>query len=345
VEPNSGAPLREMWYYAAAGERLRPGRMLAKTMLGEPVLLARARDGSVFALRDLCPHRGIPLSCGTFDGNEIECRFHAWRFDRGGRCTAIPSLSPDQDFDSSRIGVKTYPAREVQGNVWVFFGDDPATAPEIPVLPEAGNRRPDLVMDMKVRCSIDQAVFGQMDPTHNAFVHVSWWWRKQHQVQPKAKAFAPAPWGFTMVPHRPSGNLHLYRLLGGEPETQIIFRLPSTRIEHLRFGRHWMVTLNTVTPIGDDEIEMSYAAWWNLPLFTVLKPVLRMGLQTFTHQDRDILEMQSRGLRHNPAVILIDDADTQAKWYHRLKNEYARAHSERRPFVNPVKERVLRFQS
>jgi len=345
MEPNSPAPLEDMWYYAVAGERLKPGRVLAKTLMGEPILLGRGKDGGVFALRDLCPHRGIPLSCGWFDGNEVTCRFHAWRFDRTGRCTAIPSLAPEQDFDPQRIKVKTYPVREVQGNVWIFFGKDWESAPEVPLVPEAGDTRPKLVMDMRVQCSIDQAVFGQMDPTHNPFVHVSWWWRKAHQLQPKAKAFASAPFGFTMLPHTPSSNLHLYKLLGGTPETQIIFRLPSTRIEHLRFGRRYLVTINTVTPIGEREIEMSYAAWWNFPLFTLLRPIVRRGLRTFSNQDRDILEMQSAGLKHNPALMLIDDADTQAKWYHRLKNEYARSRAEGRPFVNPVKERVLRFRS
>src|SRR5262249_27965377 len=109
VEVNSGAPLREIWYYAVAGERLRKGRTVAKVMLGGPLVLGRRQDGSVFALRDLCPHRGIPLSCGSFDGSEVTCRFHAWRFDGDGRCTAIPSLAPDQDFDVGRIKVKAYP--------------------------------------------------------------------------------------------------------------------------------------------------------------------------------------------------------------------------------------------
>jgi hypothetical protein len=43
--------------------------------------------------------------------------------------------------------------------------------------------------------------------------------------------------------------------------------------------------------------------------------------------------------------MLIDDADTQAKWYYRLKQEYARACAEQRPFENPVPARVLRFRS
>jgi phenylpropionate dioxygenase-like ring-hydroxylating dioxygenase large terminal subunit len=345
MEVNSPAPLREVWYYAVAGQRLKPGRVLAKTMMGEPILLGRGKDGGVFAFRDLCPHRGIPLSCGWFDGEEVTCRFHGWRFDRSGACTAIPSLVAGQDFDPRRIKVKTYPVREVQGSVWIFFGENCEAAPEIPTMPDAGDRRPNLIMRRRVRSSIDQAVFGQMDPTHNPFVHTSWWWRKPHELRAKEKAFAPVPFGFTMVPHRPSTNLRLYNLLGSAPRTEIIFRLPSTRVEHLRFGRHYLVIMNSMTPVGEREVEMNYAAWWNFPLFTLLKPLLLWAGHIFSGQDCGIIEMQSRGLVHNPPLLLIDDADTQAKWYHRLKNEYIRSRAEGRPFVNPVKERVLRFRS
>src|SRR6202790_3022783 len=120
VEIDSAAPLREMWYYAIPGLALRPGQMQRKLLLGEPLVLGRTVDGGVFALRDICPHRGIPLSGGRFDGQEIECCYHGWRFEPGGRCTAIPSLAAAQEHDVGRIRVKSYPAREVQGNVWVF---------------------------------------------------------------------------------------------------------------------------------------------------------------------------------------------------------------------------------
>jgi hypothetical protein len=43
--------------------------------------------------------------------------------------------------------------------------------------------------------------------------------------------------------------------------------------------------------------------------------------------------------------MLINDADTQAKWYYRLKQEYRRARGENRAFVNPVKGGVLRWRS
>ena len=130
---DAAAPLREAWYYAAPGREVGRGRTIARIMLGEKVLLGRDRAGAVFALRDICPHRGMPLSFGAFDGTEIECCYHGWRFATDGRCTAIPSLVPGQAFDLARIAVARYPAREVQGNIWVYFGSDPGTAPDIPV--------------------------------------------------------------------------------------------------------------------------------------------------------------------------------------------------------------------
>jgi len=50
----------------------------------------------------------------------------------GRQCTAIPSLAEGQQFDLATVSVPRYPACEAQGNVWVYFGDDPSRAPEVP---------------------------------------------------------------------------------------------------------------------------------------------------------------------------------------------------------------------
>lgn len=343
---DAAAPLREAWYYAAPSRKLRRGRMLALTMLGEPVLIGRDRAGAVFALRDICPHRGMPLSAGHFDGARIECCYHGWRFDTDGHCTAIPSLVEGQDFDLARIAVARYPAREVQGNIWVFFGDDPSQAPAIPVLDGfAETAAPQLVETMRFRAMIDDAVVGLMDPAHGPFVHGAWWWRSRRSVHEKSKAFAPSPYGFTMSRHAPSSNSRAYRLLGGAPETEIAFRLPSVRIEQIRAGRYTLTNLTALTPIDDNTTEVNHCIYWTAPWLSVLKPVLRPYVRAFLRQDRDIMERQQQGLRHRPVLALIDDADTQARWYYRLKQEYRRARAEARPFANPVKPRTLRWRS
>jgi phenylpropionate dioxygenase-like ring-hydroxylating dioxygenase large terminal subunit len=345
VEESGPAPLREMWYFALPGARLARGRMQPKTLLGEPLLLGRTREGAVFALKDICPHRGIPLSYGRFDGSEVECCYHGWRFAASGQCTAIPSLYQDQDFDVAKIRVAAYPAREVQGNVWVFFGKDPGAAPEPPLIPEIGERSANLFESVRVPAAIDHAVVGLMDPAHGPFVHRAWWWRSRHSIHEKSKAFAASPYGFTMLRHPPSSNANAYRLLGGRPETEITFRLPSTRIEHIRIGARFVASLTAVTPLSDSVAEVNHAIYWNLPWLGLLSPFLRPFVKAFLNQDRRVMVMQQKGLRHDPPLMLINDADTQARWYLRLKAEYLRARAENRDFVNPVKDRVLRWRS
>jgi phenylpropionate dioxygenase-like ring-hydroxylating dioxygenase large terminal subunit len=337
--------LRELWYFALPGGALPRGRFVAKTLLGEPLLLGRTATGDVFAFRDICPHRGIPLSCGRFDGREVECCYHGWRFAPDGRCTQIPSLAEGQAFDPTRIRVKTYSAREVQGNIWVFFGEDERAAPEIPNVPDVGDRGYGLAETMRFACAMDHAVIGLMDPAHGPFVHRSWWWRSERSIHEKKKAFAPSPFGFTMVRDAPSKNSKAYKILGGAPKTEIVFRLPGVRIEHVHAGRHVLCNLTAVTPIDGTTTEINHIVYWTMPWLTWLKPALRPFVRHFLRQDGEIMEKQAKGLVFNPSLLLIDDADRQAKWYYRLKNEYARARTEKRPFENPVRERVLRWRS
>jgi phenylpropionate dioxygenase-like ring-hydroxylating dioxygenase large terminal subunit len=319
--------------------------MLAKVMLGEPILIGRDTKGSPFALRDLCPHRGMRLTAGSFDGQEIECCYHGWRFDTAGRCTLIPSLVPDKAFAPGRIHIRPYPVREVQGNIWVFFGEDLAAAPEIPHLDGFDEALPDLAETVSFAAAIDHAVVGLMDPAHGPFVHRAWWWRSHNSIHRKSKAFAPSPFGFTMTRHTPSVNSRAYRLLGGVPETEITFRLPSVRIEQIRAGRHRVTNLTAITPIDDRATEVTHCVYWTPPWLTALKPFLRHYVRAFLHQDRAIMERQQEGLRYDPPLTLIDDADTQAKWYYRLKREYRRARAEGRPFQNPVEPRTLEWRS
>src|ERR1700750_2707433 len=81
--------LRDLWYMPALASSLAPGQMRRAMLLGEPVLLGRLKFRIVFAMRDICPHRGVPLSAGrivTKDGAEetVECPYHGWRFRKDG---------------------------------------------------------------------------------------------------------------------------------------------------------------------------------------------------------------------------------------------------------------------
>lgn len=343
---NGATFLKGFWYLAAPATALGPGRTLAKRLLGEPLLLGRSAEGEVFALRDICPHRGVPLRYGRFDGRELACAYHGWRFRPDGSCAAIPSLAPGQDLDLARIGVRAYPCSELQGNLWVYMaadGEQPATPPD---LPETAGRMTQVAVSTVFPCDLDHAAFGLMDPSHAAFVHTSWWWKKDaRRLRLKEKAFEPAPLGWRMVRHALPPENRIYRLLGRKVTTEITYRLPGLRIERIQGERHTAMALTALTPLGDDATEVHQSLYCSLPWAAPFKPLLRRLALDFLDQDRVMVARQQEGLKDDPSLLLIDDADTQAKWFYRLKREWLAAEAEGRAFKNPLKDTTLRWRS
>jgi phenylpropionate dioxygenase-like ring-hydroxylating dioxygenase large terminal subunit len=342
--------LYNLWYVALPGHQLRAGKMQAKKMLGQDVLLGRTSEGEVFALRDFCPHRGIPLRYGKFDGNEIECCYHGWCFNSEGKCTKIPSLTPEDKIDISRVKTQSFPCREVDGNIWVFVPPPksriPEQLPEIPSSPIT-MKKYSWVDSVTFPCNIDHAVIGLMDPSHGPFVHASWWWRSQRSMHLKEKKFAPVGYGFKMVSHKPSSNSRAYKILGGgEKTTEITFQLPGLRTEHISIGKHHILLLTALTPIDENTTELHQFMYSTIPLVNLLKPLLVLFGKAFIRQDLEIVKKQQEGLSgDHPSLMLLGDADAQALWYYRLKKDFLEAQQSNMPFENRLPEKTLRWCS
>jgi phenylpropionate dioxygenase-like ring-hydroxylating dioxygenase large terminal subunit len=342
--------LYDLWYVACPSNALKPGKLQKFTLLGYQLILGRADDGSVFALRDFCPHRGIPLSYGTFDGKEIECCYHGWCFNTSGACTKIPALTAGDTTDVSRIKVAAFPARESEGAVWVYVPAKGAKAPEqlppLPALPAAATDGFYHVDSPLFPCNIDHAVIGLMDPAHGPYVHRSWWWRSRKSMHEKAKQFAPRGMGFAMVAHKPSSNSRAYKILGGVPTTEIAFSLPGLRTEHIQVGNHYILLLTALTPIDANNTQLHQFVYSSIGWVRMLWPLLRPFGRAFLKQDLDIVIKQQEGLRtDHPSLMLLGDADQQALWYFRLKREYLQSQEQGRPFENKISEKLLRWRS
>lgn len=343
--------LRGCWYVAMPGAWLRSGKTATKTLLGEPLLFGRTTAGKVFAIRDTCPHRGIPLHYGHFDGETIACSYHGWRFNTAGACVEIPSLREGQAVDLDKIRCGALPCVERQGLVWIYFprdGEAPsefaAQPPKLPIF--ADDVAPQLTIMLPFPCSTDHAAFGLMDPTHAAYVHTSWWFKREaRKLRPKEKDFEPTEVGWRMVRHRiPPQNL-AYKILGRDVSTEITYRLPGLRIEEIRGDRHSVVGLTAITPVNDEETEVWQMFWATPAWIGWLAPLMQRLMTTFLDQDRVVVVRQREGLASAPKLMLINDADTQARWWMRLKDEWIAAGKEGRPFVNPLKPMTLRWRS
>ncbi len=353
TRPAPSAPLLGFWYPAMLAAAVRPGKMRAQVLLGLPLLICRDSRGRLAALRDICPHRGMPLSFGHFDGTRLECCYHGWQFDMEGRCRHIPALVEGSPIQPDKIGVTTYPCEERDGYVWVYLPDPSektSAPPEVPRLPLLSERYRRLHISTALGCAIDDGIVGLMDPAHGPFVHQSAWWRSRDSIHEKAKEFEPIPNGFRMKAHEPSRNSALYKVLGVYGEritTTIDFVLPNLRYELVTCGPYWFSSRATVTPITEQECRIDYCAAWNVfrwvPFATTL---FRLVARHFLNQDKRIMERQALGLRYKPPLMLLDDADTPAKWYYKLKAAYLEARQSGRPMEHPVKGPVtLRWRS
>ncbi|QCK86352.1 aromatic ring-hydroxylating dioxygenase subunit alpha [Phreatobacter aquaticus] len=344
--------IKGLWYVAAPGRDLKPGKTLAKTLVGEPVLMGRSKTGEVFAIRDVCPHRGIPLRYGQFDGETVQCCYHGWRFDQTGTCVEIPSLREGQQMDLGKIRCGSYPCVERQGMIWIFFpraGETPAEAgyPEPPLMPDFDVATgPRFHIMLPFHCSMDHAAFGLMDPTHAAYVHTSWWFKKgAKKLRPKEKHFAPSELGWSMVRHElPPQNI-AYKILGTPVTTEISYMLPGLRIENIRGSKYQATGLTAITPVNEGETEVHQFFWVSAGWMSAFKPIFEHLMRTFLDQDRVVVIQQREGLIHKPNLMLINDADTQARWWMRVKDTFVKAQADGKPFENPIQPMTLRWRS
>jgi phenylpropionate dioxygenase-like ring-hydroxylating dioxygenase large terminal subunit len=123
IKPSRNAPLFGFWYPACLSSELAPNSLKGTVLLGLPILVCKTSQGAIAAMRDICPHRGMPLSFGKMKGDCVECAYHGWQFDQAGRCREIPALVENSPIRVDKIGITTYACRERDGYVWVFIPD------------------------------------------------------------------------------------------------------------------------------------------------------------------------------------------------------------------------------
>jgi phenylpropionate dioxygenase-like ring-hydroxylating dioxygenase large terminal subunit len=336
------------WYPAVRVDRLKRGGTAVTTLLGIPMLLGRKSDGALFAMRDLCPHRGIPLSAGWFDGETVQCKYHGWRFEPcSGRCEEIPSLTSFDDLAPTKIYANSFPVAERDGFAWVFVPEagagrvtDLSALPAVPELPTFGKRFRSAHLQAELPCNVDHGIIGLMDPAHGPFVHRAWWWRSAASIYEKTKKFEPIADGFRMSAHAPSTNSAPYKLLG-KPVTTIDFVLPNRRYETIvavnsKGKKRWFSSLTTVTPVTATSCRIDVIAAWDIAYYVPFVTTIASYFGAkFVQQDQQTMVEQAQGLRSNPGLMLIDDADKPAKWYFALKQRRLKGEGEH-PLSGPV---------
>lgn len=161
--------LRNAWYVAAWADEI--GRApLARTLLGESVLMYRRENGQAVAIGNRCAHRHAPLSDGQRVGDAIECPYHGLKFDPSGACVENPH---GRHVITPALRVTSYPFVERHSALWIWMGDAPvdeSLIPDFSVLSDAARFRTvrrHMMVDADYRLIADNV----LDLTHIVYVH------------------------------------------------------------------------------------------------------------------------------------------------------------------------------
>jgi phenylpropionate dioxygenase-like ring-hydroxylating dioxygenase large terminal subunit len=186
--------LRNRWWPIVASHRLGD-TPLGLTRLGEKLVVWRAATGNVNVQADFCPHRGVPLSRGTNCGDRLRCAYHHVEVDTRGVVVRVPG-EPGSRLEGQRV-VRTYPALELKGAIFAYFGDALHQEP-VPFVPPLQLSDPDYDAFL---CYTEWAMAwrylydNNMDPMHGAFLHA-----KSHSMFAGSTEAAfrtrPTPTGF-----------------------------------------------------------------------------------------------------------------------------------------------------
>jgi len=293
------SPPREHWYIAARAREV--GRApVARTVLGEPLALFRDADGRPAALADRCLHRNMALSAGRVIGGCLECPYHGWRYDGGGRCTLVPSLGPGRCLPGAPA-VRAYRTVESDGYIWVFVGEGPpATGPfRFPHLGETGWTS--FRMRTRVSASPFACVENFLDCPHTVFVHRGWFrTRDPRSLRAHVRRFTDRV-EVDFVGEAPARSLvsALFFPAGQSLAHSDRFLLPAISRVDYRFGprRHFIIT-SQCTPLSEHETLVYTVITFR---FGRIAPLVRLAFEPVSRwiirQDVAVLARQTAQLR------------------------------------------------
>ena len=116
---------RESW-------ALGPGDYFTTRIVGEPIVVARTRDGVLKAMSSVCQHRAMLVAEGRGNTRGFVCPYHHWVYGLDGRLVNAPAMERTCGFDKSKVALPEFKLEVWLGFVFINF--DPEAAPLAPRL-------------------------------------------------------------------------------------------------------------------------------------------------------------------------------------------------------------------
>ncbi|MEO1682118.1 MAG: Rieske 2Fe-2S domain-containing protein [Cyanobacteria bacterium J06631_12] len=110
------------WHPTIESKLLKKKPILVQ-LCNEEIVLFRTCKGEIGALKNRCAHRGMKLSQGWVENEEIVCPYHAWRYASDGK--AFSPSTPKLNFCAP-----SFTAVERYGVIWIKSAESSASFPD-----------------------------------------------------------------------------------------------------------------------------------------------------------------------------------------------------------------------
>lgn len=163
----AGRWMRSFWHPIYRSQDLAAGDSVPIRIMSQGFTLYRGEGGAAHLLDFRCLHRGLQLSTGWVEGDDLRCFFHGWKYDASGQCIEQPG---EPHPFSEKICLRSYPIQEHLGLIFAYLGE--GAPPEFMRFPEFEDERRGtlLVNGGSVQpCNYFNLI--DNDPIHIYFVH------------------------------------------------------------------------------------------------------------------------------------------------------------------------------
>lgn len=164
--------IQNQWYAVLDSKQLKKNKLLGITRLSEKLVFWRDETDQVHCIFDRCCHRGASLSTGKIVQDHVECPFHGFQFDSGGKVTYIPANGRNAKV-ADHYKVNAYVCREAYGFIWIWYSEERNDVPEIPFFEELKEGFSYGGFSETWPVHYTRAIENQLDVVHLPFVHRS----------------------------------------------------------------------------------------------------------------------------------------------------------------------------
>ncbi|TCB64412.1 aromatic ring-hydroxylating oxygenase subunit alpha [Acinetobacter sp. ANC 4178] len=318
--------LAQYWYPVARLEDLsvQPQRF---TLLDVNMALYQTASGEIHLVRDVCPHRGVPLSKGWIEGEEIICPYHGLRYNSAGKCTKIPA-QPDLQKISDRFTLTQFPVIIRYGLIWTSLHARDITQTNIPVLDTWNTAEHQSILPpyVDIAGSSGRQLEGFIDVAHFAWVHHHAFADRDNPVVPKYHTertdYGLKTVYISNVSNYPHGLQHLAPADFLWTRTFEVYP-PFSAILSIDFPNNGVLKiLNACCPVSHNQTRLFAPLTRNFDQTGDLASVYAFNAQIFA-EDQDMVESQRP--EELPLDLMMEahfEADRSSTTYRRILAEW-----------------------